>query len=447
MELKAPFLASRAFRVTHWQLLAISIPMSLAYLTTPLLGLVDTAVVGQFRDAAMLGGLAAGAVVFDLIFGTFNFLRSGTTGLVAQAFGRGDALEQKAVFWRASIVAAISGVALVLLASSIAAICEWFMNAEQAVTSAMDLYIRIRLISAPAILINCAILGYLLGCGNAVLGLLLQLLVNGVNLALSIFLALHLGWGIVGVAWAAVCGETAAMIVGMTIILRRFRGGPKMSCRKAFNMAEMRRMFHLNGGIMTRSVALMGAYILFARQGAQLGTLTLAANSVLMHFFLLAGYFLDGLSAAAEQLAGRAIGARCKSTFSRAVRLTGGWGFALAGFASTVVFAFGEQLIRATTNTADVRSEAVAYLPWAAFASLSSVLAIQMNGVFTGATWSRELRNTMLISLAAFIAALFTFGPLFGNHGLWAALHIFLLMRGICLLLVMRRRICSEFDE
>ncbi|MER8511132.1 MATE family efflux transporter [Mesorhizobium sp. M0894] len=447
MEQNAPFLGSRPFRVTNRQVLAISIPMSLAYLTTPLLGLVDTAVIGQSGDTEIIGGLAAGAVVFDLLFATFNFLRCGTTGLVAQAFGRGDALAGKAVFWRASVIAAISGVALVLLVPLITAISEWFMNTEKPVTTAMDLYIRIRLVSAPAVLINYAILGYLLGCGNSVLGFFLQLFLNGVNLALSIFLALYLGWGIVGVAWGAVCGEAAAMIAGMTILLRRSRTVPQVSMRHTFNMAEMKRMLHLDGGIMIRSFALMGAYILFTRQGAQLGTLTLAANSVLMHFFLVEGYFLDGLSAAAEQLTGRAVGAHCQQAFSRAVRLTAAWGFALAGFASTAIFAFGEQLIRLTTNTAAVRAEAVSYLPWAAFAALSGVLAIQMNGVFIGATWSRDLRNSMLVSFTVFAAALFTFGPMFGNHGLWAALHVFLLVRGISLLLFMRRRIRSTFNE
>jgi multidrug resistance protein, MATE family len=447
VEQKAPILGSSPFPVTNRQVLAIAIPMTLAYLTTPLLGLVDTAVVGQFGDAALLGGLAAGAVVFDVVFATFNFLRSGTTGLVAQAFGRGDALEERAVFWRAFVIAAISGLALVLLAPVIAAIGEWFMSAEPTVTAAMDLYIRVRLISAPAALINYAILGYFLGRGEAGLGLFLQLLLNGVNIALSIVLGLYLGWGIAGVAWGTVCGEAAAMIAGMAILLGRFRAMPKMSRQHTFNLAAIRRMLHLNGDIMIRSFVLMGAYILFTRQGAQLGTLTLAANAVLMHFFLVAGYFLDGFATAAEQLAGRAVGARYQPAFLRAVRLTAGWGFALAGFASVLVFAFGEQLIGAITTAADVRAEAAFYLPWAAFAALSGVLAFQMDGVFIGATWSRDMRNMMLLSFAAFIAALFALGQMFGNHGLWAALHIFLLVRGISLLSVMRRRVRTAFAE
>ncbi len=209
----------------------------------------------------------------------------GTSGLIAQAFGRGDALEERAAFWRAFVIAAISGLALILLAPLISAVGEWFMNAEPALTSAMDVYVRVRLLSAPAVLINYAILGYFLGRGEAAVGLCLQLLLNGMNIALCIFLGLYLGWGVAGVAWATVCGEVAAMIAGMVVLLGRFSAMPKISPRHTFNIAAIRWMLHVNVGIMIRSFVVMGAYILFTRQGAQLGTLTLAANAVLMHFF------------------------------------------------------------------------------------------------------------------------------------------------------------------
>ncbi|MER8516385.1 MATE family efflux transporter [Mesorhizobium sp. M1060] len=447
MQQKAPVTGSRPFRVSNREVLAIAIPITLAYLTTPLLGLVDTAVVGRFGDAALLGGLAVGAMVFDFVFVTFNFLQSGTSSLIAQAFGRGDALEERAAFWRAFVIAAISGFALVLLAPLISAVGEWFMNAEPALTAAMDVYVRVRLLSAPAALINYAILGYFLGRGEAGVGLCLQIILNGVNIALCIFLGLYLGWGVAGVAWGTVCGEVTAMIAGMVILLRRFRAMPKISPRHTFNIATIRSMLHVNVNIMIRSFVVIGAYILFTRQGAQLGTLTLAANAVLMHFVMVAYYFLGGFETAAQQLAGRAIGAHDQPAFSRAVRLTLGWGFALAGVASLLVFTFGEQLVGAITKVADVRAEAVFYLPWAAFAAPSGVLAFQMNGVFIGASWSRDMRNVMLISFAAFIAALFAFGQMFGNHGLWAALHVFLFLRGVSLLSIMRSRVRTAFVE
>ena len=213
---------SRPFEVTNRLALAIAVPMTLAYLTTPVLGLVDTAVVGQFGDAALLGGLAAGAIVFDVVFTTFNFLRSGTTGLVAQAFGRDDAREEQAVFWRAAMIALASGVVLVLLGPLIALAGTWFIDPEPRVADAMRTYVGIRMFAAPLTLLNYAILGYVLGRGEGAFGLLLQMVLNGANIALSIWLGLHLGWGIEGVAWGTVGGE---LIGGCDITLELYQSG------------------------------------------------------------------------------------------------------------------------------------------------------------------------------------------------------------------------------
>lgn len=419
--------------------------MTLAYLTTPLLGIVDTAVVGQFGDAALLGGLAAGALVFDVVFSTFNFLRSGTTGLVAQALGRGDATEQQAVFWRAVLIAVAAGVVLAACAPLVAAGGKWFMGAEPRVNEAMDVYIRIRLLAAPFSLVNYAVLGYVLGRGEGALGLLLQLVLNSVNIVLCLLLGLRLGWGVAGVAWATVCGEFVALLLGLAVVMRRFRAAPRLSLGRILQPPALLAMMSLNRDIMIRSFSLLAAFALFTRQGAHFGTVTLAANAVLMNFFLVAGYFLDGFATAAEQLAGRAVGARAPASFRRAVTLTLWWGFCLAGLASTVLLAFGDGLVAVITTAPEVRAAAAAYLPWAALTALSGVLAFEMDGVFIGATWSRDMRNMMLLSLVVFLAALLTLVPLFGNHGLWAALHLFLLSRGFSLLAVLRRRTRTVF--
>jgi MATE family multidrug resistance protein len=429
-----------AFAVTNRSVLAIAVPMTLAYLTTPLLGIVDTAVVGQFGDAALLGGLAAGALVFDVVFTTFNFLRSGTTGLVAQAYGRGDALEEQATFWRATLVAVVSGLVLAALAPLLAIAGIWFMDAEPRVSQAMDTYIHIRMLGATFSLVNYAILGYVLGRGHGWLGLLLQVILNGINISLSIYLGLHLGWQVAGVAWGTVAGEFVAMIIGLAIVLRRFKRWPRPSLARILHGRDFLSMMAVNRDIMIRSFALLAAFALFVRQGAQFGTLTLAANAVLMNIFLIAGYFLDGFATAAEQLAGRAVGARAVTAFDRAVKLTLFWGFALSAVASTLSLAFGAGLIGIITTAPDVRVVAETYLPWAALTAVTGVLAFQMDGVFIGATWSRDMRNMMLLSLAVFVAALLTLAPTFANHGLWAALHVFLLARGIGLFAVMRRR-------
>ncbi len=436
---------TRAFAVTTRSVLAIAVPMTLAYLTTPLLGLVDTAVIGQFGDAALLGGLAAGALVFDVVFTTFNFLRSGTTGLVAQAFGRGDILEEQAVFWRAVMLACIIGIALVALAPLISLGGQWFMDAERSVNDAMDVYIRIRLLGAPFSLVNYAILGYVLGRGEGRLGLLLQLVLNGVNIGLSILLGLELGWGVSGVAWGTVGGEFCATLVGLAIVIRRFGQMPRLPRDRLFDLGAFLRMMALNHDIMIRSFSLLAAFALFTRQGAQFGTVTLAANAVLMNFFMASSFFLDGFATAAEQLAGRAVGANAKAAFRRAVSLTLFWGFSLAATATLAVLLFGDRLIDLITTATDVRAIAAGYLPWAAFTALSGVLAFEMDGVFIGATWSRDMRNMMVLSLACFLVVLYAAKPIMGNHGLWLALNLFLSMRGATLLAMLPRRYRMEF--
>lgn len=437
----------RPFEVTHRSVLAISVPMTLAFLTTPLLGVTDMTVVGQFGDAALLGGLAAGAIVFDVVFTTFNFLRSGTTGLVAQAFGGGDTTEEQAVFWRAFLIAVMLGILLAMLAPLIAAAGEIVIAPESRVAEAMRTYIAIRMLAAPLTLVNYTVLGYVLGRGEGAFGLLLQAALNGTNIALSIYLGLVLGWGIEGVAWGTVGGELVGAAFGMAIVLTRFRRAPPLALKHLFDLEPVRRMIAMNRDIVIRSFSLLAAFALFTRQGAQLGTTTLAANAVLLNFFLVASYFLDGFATAAEQLAGRSVGARYRPAFDKAVRLTAGWGFALAFAAAAICLAFGEGLVAFMTNAEDVRELAIRYLPYAALTAVSGVLAFQMDGVFIGATWSRDMRNMMLLSLGIYLACLYGLAAVFGNTGLWIALHLFLIARGLSLLAVLPSRRQAVFTH
>lgn len=431
--------------VTNRRVLAIAVPMTLAYLTTPLLGITDTAVVGQLGEAALLGGLAAGAIVFDVVFNTFNSLRASTTGLVAQAHGRGDAEEERAILMRSLAVAAAAGVVLIVLTAAVIALGTWFISPEPPVAEAMELYIGIRMLAAPLTLMNFTILGYVLGRGEGGLGLLLQVVLNGSNVALSVLLGLVLGWGLEGVAWGTVCGEAAGAAVGFAVLARRFAGAPLPAAARVLDVAAMTRMLALNGDIMVRSFALLAAFALFTRQGAQLGTVTLAANAVILNFWLISGYFLDGFATAAEQLAGRAVGARQAVAFRRAVWLTTLWGFALAAAATAIFLIFGEGLVAFVTTAPQVRETASAYLPWAALVALSGVLAFEMDGVFIGATWSRDMRNMMLLSLAVYVACVFGLGAAFGNHGLWAALHVFMIARGLSLAAILPKRARQTF--
>ena len=430
----------RAFEVTNHMVFSIAVPMTLAFLTTPLLGLVDTAVVGRLGDAALLGGLAIAAILFDLVFTTFNFLRSATTGLVAQAMGRDDPVEEQAVFWRSLMTSVVAGGAIIAATPLLLAAGLAFMGAEGEVAAAASTYLMIRALSAPAALANYAILGYVLGRGMGGTGLLLQSVINGTNIILSVWFGLGLDYGIEGVALATVIAEITGCALGFLIIRRRFIPAHRPSWSQIIDRPSVMRLMALNGDIMIRSFALIAAFAWFTRLGTGFGETTLAANAILMNFFMVAGYYLDGFATAAEQLSGRAIGARYRPAFDKAVRLTVVWGFVLAGFTTGFFLIFGNTVIGLMTTLEPVRLEAGSYLIWAALTAVSGVLAFEMDGVYIGATWSRDMRNMMLLSLALFIGLSIVLTQTWGNLGLWISLNVFLALRGFTLLALLPRR-------
>ncbi len=435
-----------AFTVSHRQVFAIALPMTLAYLSTPLLGIVDTAVVGRLGDAALLGGLAVGAILFDLVFTTFNFLRSGTTGLTAQALGAADDKEQQAVFFRALIVALVGGTLCILFGKPLLHVGLYFMQPTLGVAEATLEYGAIRLFSSPFALANYVILGWLLGLGRAGLGLLLQTILNGTNIVLSIYLGLHLQLGISGVAWATVIGESIAMITGLFMVWRIMRLRPTASAHRIFNKAKILSTLSLNRDILIRSFVLLFAFVFFTAQGSRLGETTLAANAVLMNFFMMGGFLLDGFATAAEQLAGRAIGANYRPAFDRTVRLTLAWGFLFAAVLCAIFWLAGPSLIALLTTNPDVQQVANTYLIWAALTTLIGVLAFQMDGIFIGSTWSSDMRNMMLVSMAVYLLVWSLATPLWGNHGLWLALETFLGIRGVTLLWRLQYRVKQQFQ-
>ncbi|MFC3074827.1 MATE family efflux transporter [Shinella pollutisoli] len=435
------------FEVTHRLVLSIAVPMTLGFLTTPLLGLTSTAVAGRLGSAEALAGLAVGAVLFDLLLGTFNFLRASTTGLVAQAFGRGDRREEQAVFWRALTLALCCGLAITLLSPLLLSAGLFLMAPSAGVAAVTSTYFVIRVLAAPMALANYAMLGFVLGRGQGVTGLALQAIINGVNIALSILLGLVFGWGVAGIGWATVIGETTGMLAGLAIVVLRFDRAHRPDRAAVFARDRLAALFSLNRDIMIRTFVLIGAFALMTRIGASLGPLVLAANAVLMNIFLVAGYYLDGLANAAEQLVGRAFGARFRPAFDRAVRLTMLWSFGL-GIATTLLFLlFGADVIALLTTTESVRAAAGEYLPWAALTAVTGALAFQMDGVFIGATWSAAMRNRMLMAFAGYLVALAVFVPLFANHGLWLSLNLFLALRGLFLASCLPRLAGRQFAD
>ncbi|MCB1501040.1 MAG: MATE family efflux transporter [Bauldia sp.] len=421
--------------------------MTLAYLSTPVVGVVNLGVIGRIGDPALVGGVAIGALIFDFVFATFNFLRAGTTGLVAQAVGADDRREASAWLARALILAVAIGLVVVLLRDVIAEAALALIGGSGAVQAATREYWQVRALATPFALANYVILGWLIGLGRAGVGLALQIVLNSVNVILSVALVSGLGLGVAGVGWASFAAETGTAVVGAGVVLRLTGGADWPRLAHVLERVAFLRMIAVNRDIMIRSFALLLAFGFFTAQSARAGDVVLAANEILLNFTMLAAFFLDGLAAAAEQFAGRAIGARYRPAFERSLRLVVGWGFAVGAFVSVVVLVLGPVLIDLMTTSPDVRAEARLFLPYAALVPIAGTLAYQMDGVFIGATWSAEMRNMMLVSLAVYFAVWFVLAPPLGIAGLWIALLVFVGVRGVTLLWMSRGKVAASFPD
>ena len=400
-----------------------------ANLTTPLIGIVSTIAIGRLGDATLLGGVAMASVLFDCLFWLFGFLRMSTVAFTAQSLGAGETVELRAILVRGFIVAALVGAGLIVLQIPLAAFLLGAMGGSEGVTRAAKIYFTIRIWSAPLALANYVVLGWLIGQARAKLALGTQIAINVINMAATVLLVLVLDLGIAGAAIAALIAEAAGLVLGVLIARHLSQGQLKVARATLLDRTKLMRMLSVNRDIMIRTAALITAFLFFTAQGARAGDLTLAANAVLNNFLMISGFFLDGLANAAEQLCGRAYGARDKNGFAGAVKLVMIWGFGFA-FAVAASFAlFGPFLIDIMTASVDVRRIARDYLPFVTFAPMLGVFAFAYDGVYIGATWARDMRNLMLLSLAIFLGAWLALRS-FGNAGLWGAFLVHYAARG-----------------
>lgn len=396
----------------------------LSNVSTPLLGIVDTGVVGQIHDPVYIGAVALGALVFNFVFWGFGFLRMGTTGLTAQAVGAGDATEVRASLGRAIFIAAVVGAGLIALQWPIRELAFVLLEGSAEVEALARDYYDIRIWAAPATLLNYALLGWFIGLGRARMAFVLQLVLNVTNMTLDALFVLGLGLGVQGVAMGTLFAEITAAAVGLVIAARHLRAlGGRWDFAQLRAANRLARTIAVNRDIMIRSAALIVAFAWFMAEGARQGDTILAANAVLMHFVTLAAFFLDGLAFAAEALVGQAVGAAHRAGLRNAASLTTGWAAAIAAVACGVFALTGAWIVDLLTVDQGVRAAARVYLPWAVGAPLVSVWAFQLDGIFIGATRTAQMRNAMLMALAIFLSAWWLLRP-FGNHGLWAALYV-----------------------
>ena len=419
--------------ISHARVLKIALPIVLSNATVPILGAVDTGVVGQMGEAAPIGAVGIGAVILATIYWIFGFLRMGTTGLAAQARGAGDWGETGALLMRGILLAFAAGAVFIIAQAAVFWGAFALAPASAEVEGLARSYLEIRIWGAPATIALYAVTGWLIAVERTRAVFLLQVWMNGLNIVLDLWFVLGLGWGVEGVAIATLMAEWSGLALGLWFCRDAFAGDQWRDWGRVFDAARLKRMMQVNGDIMVRSVLLTGSFTTFLFIGADLGDVTLAANQVLLQFVEITAFAMDGFAFTAEAMVGSAVGARSRSHMRQAAILTSQWGVATAVLLGLAFWIGGGWLIDLMSTSPEVRAAGRDYLLWAAALPLLSVASYMFDGIFIGATWTRDMRVAMIQSVALYVGALVILVPLMGNHGLWAALVVLNLARGATL--------------
>ncbi|GHF61081.1 MATE family efflux transporter [Seohaeicola zhoushanensis] len=426
-------MSAEAEAITHRRVLNIAIPIVISNATVPILGAVDTGVVGQMGLAAPIGAVGIGAIIISSLYWFFGFLRMGTTGLVGQALGAGRQAEAVAILSRAILAGALGGALILLLQVPLFWAAFRLSPASDEVEAMARSYMAIRVWSAPAAIAIFGVTGWLIAQERTRGVLVLQLWMNGLNIGLDLWFVLGLGWGVEGVAFATFLAEWSGLALALWLCRDAFRTPWWRDPDRVFDGARLLRMLAVNADIMIRSLLLMSIFVSFLFVGARFGDVTLAANQVLLQFIEITAYALDGFAFAAEALVGQAVGAASVARLRRSIRIATLW--SLAGtVVLTLVFAgAGGAIIDLMAKAPEVQAEARAYLPWMLAVPLLGIASWMFDGIFIGATRTADMRNMAVLSTAIYVLAALLLVPAWGNHGLWAAFLISFVARGLTL--------------
>jgi multidrug resistance protein, MATE family len=417
--------------ITHARVLRIALPIVISNATVPLLGAVDTAVVGQMGLAAPIGAVGLGAVVLATVYWIFGFLRMGTSGLAAQAQGAGDMPERTAILLRALLVGVIAGVGLIALQGGLFWAAFRVAPASAEVEGLMRAYLGIRIWGAPATISLYAITGWLVAVARTRGVMVLQVGMNALNVGLSMWFVLGLHWGVPGVATATLIAEWCGLALGLWLCRDAFGRVFGQAWARLGNRAALAVMMVVNRDIMVRSVILQLSFTTFLFLGAGYGDVTLAANQVLLQFLEVTAFALDGFAFAAEGLVGQAVGAGLVAQVRRASVVTMQWGVVGAVLMAAVFAVAGTAIIDVMTTSSEVRGVARGYLPWMVMAPVVGVASWVFDGIFIGATLTGLMMRTMLVSVGCYVVALFVLVPGLGNHGLWGSLMVLNIARAV----------------
>ena len=422
-----------AMRLTHRRVLNIAIPVVLSNATVPILGAVDTGVIGQMGLAAPIGAVGIGAVILSAFYWVFGFLRMGTVGLTAQADGQGDTGEVAALLTRALMIGLGAGVAIIALQAALFWIAFRVSPASAEVETLAREYMIVRVWSAPAAIALYGITGWMIAQERTRAVLVLQLWMNGLNIGLDLWFVIGLGWGVQGVAFATFLAEWSGFALGLWFCRAAFAGTAWRAWSAVFDAARWRRMMAVNTDILIRSLLLQAIFVSFMFVGASQGDVTLAANQVLLQFLMIASYALDGFAFSAEALVGKAFGRRDPAHLRRAAVLASAWGLAAAALMALGFALAGGHIVDLMTTAPEVRAQARVYLPYLVGLPVIACAAFMLDGIFVGATRSRDMRNMMALSFAVYVACVVLLTPALGNHGLWLAMLVSFIARGLTL--------------
>ena len=423
---------------TRLSVLGMAWPIMLANAAVPLLGLTDTAVLGNTGQVAELGAIALGALVFSMLYWSFGFLRMSTTGFTAQAAGARDEPEIRAALARALLSGFALGWLLILLKWPLGSLAFRLLDASSTVEATALEYLQIRIWGAPAALSLYALMGSFIGLGKSKQLLAAQLVLNLFNIVLDVWFAGILGWGARGIALGTAVAEWTTLGLALLLAYRVLR--PRhvdqeqfWPSRRIASRAGLAKMLTSNADIMIRTLSLLMGFAWFTNQSARFGDTTLAANHILLQFLSFSAFFLDGYAFVAESLVGAALGARQREQFRLAVRRSTELSAVTAILLAAAVLVGGYGFVNALTDLPDVREAAYRAVPWAALYVALGFAAFQLDGVFIGATRTREMRNAALAALAIFLGTSWPLTDWLGNQGLWLSFTAYVVARAVTL--------------
>ena len=424
------------------RILKLALPSIASSVTVPLVGMVDMAVAGRLGDAACIGGIAIGAMLFDMLYWNFSFLRVGTAGLTAQAYGRRDFGDAMKVLVQAMVVAFLSAGVVLLIQMPYVWGVFTFVPCSAEVEQFARIYFGMRILAAPATLSLFVLRGWFIGMQNTVYPMIIEFVVNGINIVASIFFTLYAGMGVKGIALGTVVAQYSGLCCGLILWFVHYRKLSKyLNWKACVHARDIKRFFSLSGNLVLRTLCFLLIYCGFTVLSSRYGDTLLAVSTIMMKLMLLYSYVIDGFSYAGEALAGRFIGAGEAHSLRRVIRLLLLWAVAIGAFSTCLYFLGGEALLHIMTSNKEVITTAAPFLPWLLIMPTFSCIAFIWDGIYIGATAVKALRNVMLLSTVGFVAGYYATEPLWGVHALWIGYAFHLFIRSLFMTLFARKEI------